>query len=141
MPWQVRKAGFQTKNQFSLFWRTGFQEKRAETRIPLGKLGLMENLKTPAHHQLHPCKPPHLQGCSECLDVKKTILAILENVQIDGFQDVQDLSFSNLDKVLNDVFSASSVVSSHGPSAAAKEHEKRILESILPPDLRQAAFL
>ena len=32
--------------------------------------------------------------------------------------------------------SASSVVSSHGPSAAAKEHEKRILENILPPDLR-----
>merc|ERR1719317_1145458 len=31
---------------------------------------------------------------------------------------------------------ASSVVSSHGPSAAAKEHEKRILENILPPDLR-----
>ena len=102
----------------------------------------MENLKTPAHHQLHLCKPPHLQGCSECLDVKKkTILAILENVQGDGFQDVQALAFSNLDKVLNDVFSASSVVSSHGPSAAAKEHEKRILESILPPDLRQAAFL
>ena len=141
MPWQVRKAGFQTKNQFSLFWRTGFQEKRAETRIPLGKLGLMENLKTPAPDQLHPCKPPHLQGCSECLDVKKTILAILENVQGDGFQDVQALAFPNLDKVLNDVFSASSVVSSHGPSAAAKEHEKRILESILPPDLRQAAFL
>ena len=64
----------------------------------------MENLKTPAHHQLHPCKPPHLQGCSECLDVKKTILAILENVQGDGFQDVQDLAFSNLNKVLNDVF-------------------------------------
>ena len=40
------------------------------------------------------------------------------------------------DKILNDFFSASSVVSSHGPSAAAKEHEKRILESILPPDLR-----
>ena len=102
----------------------------------------MENLKTPAPDQLHPCKPPHLQGCSECLDVKKkTILAILENVQIDGFQDVQAFAFPNLDKVLNDVFSASSVVSSHGPSAAAKEHEKRILESILPPDLRQAAFL
>ena len=33
-------------------------------------------------------------------------------------------------------FPASSVVSSHGPSAAAKEHEKRILENILPPDLR-----
>ena len=42
----------------------------------------------------------------------------------------------NTDKILNDFFSASSVVSSHGPSAAAKEHEKRILESILPPDLR-----
>ena len=67
----MRKAGFQTTNQFSLFWRTGFQEERAETRIPLGKLGLMENLKTPAHHQLHPCKPPHPQRCSECLDVKK----------------------------------------------------------------------
>ena len=39
-------------------------------------------------------------------------------------------------KILNSFFSASSVVSSHGPSAAAKEHEKRILESILPPDLR-----
>ena len=34
------------------------------------------------------------------------------------------------------LFSASSVVSSHGPSGAAREHEKRILESILPPDLR-----
>ena len=47
-------------------------------------------------------------------------------------------SFTNgkKDKILNDFFSASSVVSSHGPSAAAKEHEKRILESILPPDLR-----
>ena len=32
--------------------------------------------------------------------------------------------------------SASSVVSSRGPSMAAREHEKRILESILPPDLR-----
>ena len=32
--------------------------------------------------------------------------------------------------------SASSVVSSRGPSVAAREHEKRILESILPPDLR-----
>merc|ERR1719438_615019 len=31
---------------------------------------------------------------------------------------------------------ASSVVSSRGPSNAAREHEKRILESILPPDLR-----
>jgi len=31
---------------------------------------------------------------------------------------------------------ASSVVSSHGPSRTAREHEKRILESILPPDLR-----
>jgi hypothetical protein len=32
--------------------------------------------------------------------------------------------------------SASSVVSSHGPTSATREHEKRILESILPPDLR-----
>ena len=47
----------------------------------------------------------------------------------------------NTDKILNDFFSASSVVSSHGPSAAAKEHEKRILESILPPDLRCKPFL
>jgi hypothetical protein len=31
---------------------------------------------------------------------------------------------------------ASSVISSQGPSHAAKEHEKRILENILPPDLR-----
>ena len=31
---------------------------------------------------------------------------------------------------------ASSVVSSRGPSVAAREHEKKILESILPPDLR-----
>merc|ERR550532_1588274 len=31
---------------------------------------------------------------------------------------------------------ASSVVSSRGPSSAAREQEKRILESILPPDLR-----
>ena len=31
---------------------------------------------------------------------------------------------------------ASSVVSSRGPTNATKEHEKRILESILPPDLR-----
>lgn len=31
---------------------------------------------------------------------------------------------------------ASTVVSSHGPSMATKEHEKRILENILPPDLR-----
>ena len=31
---------------------------------------------------------------------------------------------------------ASSVVSSRGPTSATKEHEKRILESILPPDLR-----
>merc|ERR550539_1210716 len=31
---------------------------------------------------------------------------------------------------------AASVVSSHGPTNATKEHEKRILESILPPDLR-----
>ena len=86
----------------------------------------------------------NLLTCRDALSawmLKKTILVILENVQIDGFQDVQALDFSNLNKVLNDVFSASSVVSSHGPSAAAKEHEKRILESILPPDLRQAAFL
>ena len=34
------------------------------------------------------------------------------------------------------VISASSVVSSRGPSSAAREQEKRILESILPPDLR-----
>ena len=34
------------------------------------------------------------------------------------------------------LFSAASVVSSHGPTNATKEHEKRILESILPPDLR-----
>jgi hypothetical protein len=34
------------------------------------------------------------------------------------------------------IFSASSVVSSHGPTSATREHEKRILESILPPDLR-----
>ena len=33
-------------------------------------------------------------------------------------------------------FAAASVVSSHGPTSATKEHEKRILESILPPDLR-----
>jgi hypothetical protein len=33
-------------------------------------------------------------------------------------------------------FLASSVVSSRGPTNATKEHEKRILESILPPDLR-----
>jgi len=38
--------------------------------------------------------------------------------------------------LLQGAVAASSVVSSHGPSAAAKEHEKRILESILPPDLR-----
>ncbi|XP_071744065.1 uncharacterized protein [Lepeophtheirus salmonis] len=31
---------------------------------------------------------------------------------------------------------ASSVVSSYGPTSATKEHEKRILENILPPDLR-----
>ena len=31
---------------------------------------------------------------------------------------------------------AASVVSSHGPTSATREHEKRILESILPPDLR-----
>ena len=31
---------------------------------------------------------------------------------------------------------ASSVVSSHGPTSATREQEKRILESILPPDLR-----
>ena len=30
---------------------------------------------------------------------------------------------------------AASVVSSHGPTSATREHEKRILESILPPDL------
>ena len=34
------------------------------------------------------------------------------------------------------LFLAASVVSSHGPTSATKEHEKRILESILPPDLR-----
>ena len=28
------------------------------------------------------------------------------------------------------------MVSSHGPTSATREHEKRILESILPPDLR-----
>ena len=33
-------------------------------------------------------------------------------------------------------FSASSVVSSYGPTSATREHEKRILETILPPDLR-----
>ena len=33
-------------------------------------------------------------------------------------------------------FAASSVVSSYGPTSATREHEKRILESILPPDLR-----
>jgi len=33
-------------------------------------------------------------------------------------------------------FSASSVVSSYGPTSATRDHEKRILESILPPDLR-----
>lgn len=32
--------------------------------------------------------------------------------------------------------SASSVVSSYGPTSATRDHEKRILESILPPDLR-----
>merc|ERR1712062_319355 len=31
---------------------------------------------------------------------------------------------------------ASSVVSSYGPTSATREHEKRILETILPPDLR-----
>jgi len=33
-------------------------------------------------------------------------------------------------------FPASTVVSSRGPSSATREQEKRILESILPPDLR-----
>lgn len=32
--------------------------------------------------------------------------------------------------------SASTVVSSKGPTSQTREHEKRILESILPPDLR-----
>ena len=63
----------------------------------------------------------------------KTILDILETSKMSRTILHQ---CGKKDKILNDFFSASSVVSSHGPSAAAKEHEKRILESILPPDLR-----
>ena len=104
-------------------WKTGLYLKK-------------QKQKTSAHHQLHPCKLHlYLQGWAECLDVK-TILDILETP---CFQDVQaDPSpiWGKKDEILNNFFSASSVVSSHGPSAAAKEHEKRILESILPPDLR-----
>lgn len=33
-------------------------------------------------------------------------------------------------------FAASSVVSSYGPTSATRDHQNRILESILPPDLR-----
>ncbi|CAB4063764.1 unnamed protein product [Lepeophtheirus salmonis] len=38
--------------------------------------------------------------------------------------------------LLQGIKKASSVVSSYGPTSATKEHEKRILENILPPDLR-----
>ena len=41
-----------------------------------------------------------------------------------------------IDILFSVFFSASSVVSSYGPTSATREHEKRILETILPPDLR-----
>ena len=45
-------------------------------------------------------------------------------------------NWTGLISVFSLSLSASSVVSSYGPTSATRDHEKRILESILPPDLR-----
>ncbi len=50
--------------------------------------------------------------------------------------EAKGLSIKKLTSFPSILITASSVVSSKGPTNATKEQEKRILESILPPDLR-----